>query len=384
MKPKVMIIEGCDFQSFPVGGQLTHSKHWVQAFGERLALVGVSTDDTPVGVWTKREFDGVLLDFFSIGRSDPALAKPLLPRRLTVLLRLWRHKKGILSLGVGSAFIMAPEVLFAIAGWGLRICYKFSGVQNPLSMPRYRVGLLLAAPFEKRLFATLARHAELIIAASDRQAIAEVASRSRGVLNADSIVQFPTRVDTAIFRASGGAGGESPLRFVSCGRLNLVKGWDLVLDAFRLVKDRVPDAQLCFVGDGEDRHQLTARIAAAGLQDSVTITGFLPAPAVAELLNRSRVFLMGSHREGWPNALLEALACGLPAVSTRVSGTDDLIEEGRNGYLIGTRDPGEYAARMIDALRLEYPNPVSLAISERYALNLMAGYMEALWEPLRV
>jgi len=382
MKPRVMIIEGCDFQGFPVGGQLTHAIHWIQVFGERLALVGVSTDDTPVGVWTKKEFHGVVLDYFSIGKSDTSCSKPLLPRRLTVLLRLKRHKKEILSLGIGSAFVMAPEAMLAVSNWGLRVCYKFSGVENPLTMPRYPAGRLLATRFENLLFASLAAHAELILAASDQEGIDTMVSRSKGVLSARRIVQFPTRVDTSVFQARRDAAPGGPPLFVSCGRLNHVKGWDLVLDAFIAVKKRLPDAELCFVGDGEDRPALEARIADAGLQGAVTITGFLAAPAVAVVLNRSRVFLMGSHKEGWPIALLEALACGLPVVSTRVSGTGDLVEQARNGYLLDSRDPGAYADRMVAALELDNPNQVSLEIARCYALDRLAGYLEALWEPL--
>ena len=383
MKPKVMILEGCDFRDFPVGGQLTHAKHWIQVFGDRLALVGVSTDDTPVGVWCKKEFGGVSLDFFSIGKLDPAVAKPLLPRRLSALLRLRRHKKGILSLGVGSAFVLAPEVMLAVSDWGLRICYKFSGVENPLSMPRYRVGRLLAASFEKRLFAALSRHAGLIIAAADHQAIGEMVSRSKGVLSGSQVVQFPTRVDTSVFRVVRDSRRERGPLFVSCGRLNRVKGWDLVLEAFCLVKDRLPDARLCFVGDGEDRAELTGRVARAGLVESVTITGFLPAATVAGILNGADVFLLGSHREGWPIALLEALACGLPVVSTRVSGAGALIVERSNGYVVETREVREYAEKMIDALGCANPNPASLEIARRYALDGLEGCMEAIWEPLR-
>jgi glycosyltransferase involved in cell wall biosynthesis len=383
VKPKVMIIEGCDFRSFPVGGQLTHAVHLIQIFGDRLALVGVSTDDTPVGAWTKKQFNGVTLDFFSIGRCDPALAKPLLPRRLTVLLRLKHYRKEILSLGVGSAFVEAPEVMLAVANWGLRICYKFSGVENPLAMPRYPAGRLLAARFEKMLFAALAARAELILAASDRGGIDRMVARSRGVLTSRQIVQYPTRVDTAVFEVRREAAFGCQPVFVSCGRLNRVKGWDLILDAFALVREQLPSGRLCFVGDGEDREELLARVAGAGLQDSVSVTGFLPAPEVAGLLNEGSVFLMGSHREGWPIAMLEALACGLPVVSTRVSGAGDLIEPGRNGYLVDSRDPVDYACRMIAALQLETPNPVSLEIARRYALDRLAGYLEATWEPLR-
>src|SRR5271170_661151 len=117
---KVMVIEACDFDGFPIGGQLTTIKQLIAIFGNHLALVGVSTEEWPVGRWTKKNFGGVDFDYFCVGRVDPSIKKPRVPRRLEAFIRLKRHKKGILSLGLDAAFVIAPEVMLAIKGWGLR------------------------------------------------------------------------------------------------------------------------------------------------------------------------------------------------------------------------------------------------------------------------
>lgn len=382
MKPKVMLIEACDFEAFPVGGQLSHAKHCIHALGERLALVGVSTDSTPTGVWTRKTLGGGSLYFFSIGRVDPGVKKPWLPRRLSAFLRLKYYREQILSLDVHAAFIQAPEVLLAVAGWGLRLCYSCPGVENPLTMSRYRFARLLATPFDRAFLGALAAHAELVLAAADREAIAALGARSRGALSGASIVHYPTRVDTSVFRATGEGRGSDPV-FIACGRLNRVKGWDLILDAFQLVKGRLPSAVLYFVGDGEDRAELERRVAGAGLGDCVVITGFADQATVSSLLNRSRVFVLGSHREGWPTALIEALACGLPVVSTAVSGAGDLVIDGSNGFVVRSRDPELFAVSMIQALALPAPNPVSLAIARQYSLDNLRRDLETAWEPFR-
>ena len=180
-------------------------------------------------------------DYFSIGKVNSLIKKPMIPGRLSVLLLLKLYKKQILSIGVKSAFIEAPEGMIAVSNWGLRLCYKFSGVENPLPMSRYPFGRLFANPFEKMLFSALANHAELILAAADRNAIKKMASRSKGILDEAKIVHYPTRVDTKIFNAKRKTlSGFQPV-FLSCGRLiRRVKGWDLILDAFRLVKDELP------------------------------------------------------------------------------------------------------------------------------------------------
>lgn len=378
-----MVIDACDFVGFPIGGQLTTIKQLIAVFGNRLALVGLATEDWPVGRWTKKRLGGVEYDFFAIGRVDPSVLKPWIPRRLDAYLRLKRYKTPILSLGLNAAFVIAPEVMLAIDNWGLHVAYTFAGVENPLTMPRYAMGKWLAKPFERRLFSALARHGELIMAAADEKAIDAMKLRSRGVLAAKTVVSSPTLVDAGIFNLNRHPTPSRVPTLVSCGRLNLVKGWDLVFDAYLQVRNEMPSARLVFVGDGEDRGKLQARIDAARVADCVVVTGFREPREVARLLNSADLFLLGSHREGWPTALVEAMACGLPAVVTDVSGASTLVEEGRNGYIVRGRDPAAFAGKAITALQLACPNEISLQTAERYSLSTWKATMQALWEPLR-
>ncbi|MGD0492620.1 MAG: glycosyltransferase [Steroidobacteraceae bacterium] len=383
MKPKVMVIEACDFDGFPVGGQLTTIKQLIAVFGDRLALVGVSTDDAPVGRWMKKRLGGVEFDFFSVGKVDSSVRRPWMPRRLSAYLGLRRYKKRILSLGLKSAFVIAPEVMLAIKGWRLRIAYTFAGVENPLSMPRYAVGKWLAGSFERRLFAALAERTELIMAAADQKAIQAMKDRSGGVLSRSRVVSTPTLVDTKIFNLNRGAEAAPGPVLVSCGRLNRVKGWDLIFDAYLKVRIQMPTVRLYYIGDGEDRAKLEARIDQAKAANSVFITGFLDPARVAGILNSAHLFLLGSHREGWPTALVEAEACGLPAVVTDVSGASSLVKEGRNGFIARDRDATRFAESIIAALTLDCPNPISLEIGRRHSLESWKANLSQLWEPLR-
>jgi glycosyltransferase involved in cell wall biosynthesis len=221
------------------------------------------------------------------------------------------------------------------------------------------------------------------MAAADQKAIQAMKDRSRGVLAHKPVISSPTVVDTKVFHVNR-AGDEVPGPvLVSCGRLNVVKGWDLVFNAYLKVKKKIPAARLYFIGDGEDRGALETQIAAAGVGNSVFITGFLDQQGVARLLNAAHVFLLGSHREGWPTALVEAEACGLPAVVTDVSGASSLIEQGRNGFIVHDRDATEFAERILAALRLECPNPISVRIGSRHSLESWKRNLSKLWEPLR-
>ena len=389
MEPKILLIEACDFESFPKGGQLSFARQLLQVFGERFALVGVCADDGPIGRWVERRILGRSFLFFGLAKEDPSIQRPFIPRRLSSYFRLRRYKSQILSLGADCAFVQAPEVMIAVSDWNFsRLCYRFAGTDNPLAMPRYWWGKALATQFDKSLFRALQDKAELILASADNEAIDTLVHRSNGALDRKRIIQFPTRIDTRIFKIDPAQLASNPRAathptFVTCGRINRVKGWELIIDAFSLVQKKLPAAKLYFVGDGEDTALLRSRAAKAGILNATTITGFKSPKEVAGFLNRADVFVLGSHREGWPNALLEALACGLPIVATDVSSVKEIIVPGLNGYIVAKRDPVEYADKMLAAVQLQCPNMYSLRLARRYSIDTLEHDLASLWEPLR-
>lgn len=129
------------------------------------------------------------------------------------------------------------------------------------------------------------------------------------------------------------------------GRLSAEKGFDLLIDSVaRLVREGL-DVELRIVGEGDERPQLQARLAASGLGDRGRLVGYLTETrAFYEALD---VYALSSHREGLPNVLLEAMALEVPVVATRIAGVPKLIEDGINGLLV---PPGDVAA-LAGALR---------------------------------
>jgi colanic acid/amylovoran biosynthesis glycosyltransferase len=113
--------------------------------------------------------------------------------------------------------------------------------------------------------------------------------------------------------------------------------------------DALQRIQLELVGDGELRERLEALVAELGLDGRVCFRGSLPEPEVAALLERADLFVLPSvvagdgQMEGLPVALIEALACGLPAVSTRLSGIPELIRDGETGVLAEPADAADLA-----------------------------------------
>lgn len=115
------------------------------------------------------------------------------------------------------------------------------------------------------------------------------------------------------------------------------KGHRVLFEAFRVLLDKFSDAVLLMVGDyhsEQDRMAFTQQIEELGLEDRLFITGEVPHTQVLAWLKEMDIFAYPSLYEGSPNALLEAMACGLPVVGSQVDGISDLITDGEDGILI--------------------------------------------------
>ena len=136
---------------------------------------------------------------------------------------------------------------------------------------------------------------------------------------------------------------------VAVGRLDEIKGFRHLIDACALLAERGTALRCRIVGDGPLRAELAERIRAAGLQSSVTLDGAMDQVALRALMARAGLFVLPcviartGDRDGIPVALMEAMASGLPAVSTRVSGVPELIEHERTGLLAEPADPRSLA-----------------------------------------
>jgi GalNAc-alpha-(1->4)-GalNAc-alpha-(1->3)-diNAcBac-PP-undecaprenol alpha-1,4-N-acetyl-D-galactosaminyltransferase len=130
---------------------------------------------------------------------------------------------------------------------------------------------------------------------------------------------------------------------ISVGRLDPRKGFDLLLRAFYQVHDRYPDWHLTILGEGEIRSELEALRSELKLEDCVHLPGAVK--NVPDYLHQADIFVMSSRVEGFPMALCEAMACGLPTIATDcLSGPSDIIDRGVNGLLVPPEDVDALAA----------------------------------------
>ena len=127
---------------------------------------------------------------------------------------------------------------------------------------------------------------------------------------------------------------EQARTIVTVARLFPLKGYEFVLPAAAKVIEKYPDTHVLVVGDGPMHDELEAKIGAAGLTEHFHFAGLVPPDAVAEYLAQGELLWHLSLREGLPRAVVQALACGIPAVGFALDGTPEVLENGVTGFAV--------------------------------------------------
>jgi glycosyltransferase involved in cell wall biosynthesis len=181
----------------------------------------------------------------------------------------------------------------------------------------------------------------------------EVILKASGGKYAEKMRIVHCGVDTNRFKPNGSrSSGQETLRVLCIGTLHEVKGQTHLIEAGKILKEKGVDFALHFIGDGPDQPQLEQQVRDAQLTERVFFHGRLNQNEVMEFLHQSDVLVAPSvpskdgRREGIPVVLMEAMACGLPVVSSRLSGIPEIVEHGVNGLLT---EPGD-ARAIADAI----------------------------------
>ncbi|MES2391924.1 MAG: glycosyltransferase [Acidobacteriota bacterium] len=139
------------------------------------------------------------------------------------------------------------------------------------------------------------------------------------------------------------ASEHSTLRLVCTGRLVAAKGHRILLQALVKLARRGVQVKTTLIGDGPERESLRQFVEREGLEDSVVFTSALSHAETLQHVRSADIFVLASFAEGIPVALMEAMALGLPCVSTTVAGIPELIQTGRDGLLVAPSNVEELA-----------------------------------------
>jgi len=165
----------------------------------------------------------------------------------------------------------------------------------------------------------------------------------------------PLGVDVANYNPAREHRRGEPFTILCVGRLTPAKGQRILIESCAVLRDWGRDFRLVIVGAGPDEGSLRASVAQLRLEQQVVFTGALNQDAVRARYRDSDVFALPSFAEGIPVVLMEAMASGLPCVTTRITGIPELIRDGIDGLLVTPSDSQELAdtlAMLMDDLEL--------------------------------
>ena len=168
--------------------------------------------------------------------------------------------------------------------------------------------------------------------------------------------------------------------FLSVGRLAAVKDFSTLIQAFAMVL-RTRPARLLILGEGDERGRLESLRDALGIGDHVAMPGYSSNPYPS--MRRAAAYVLSSRYEGLPNALIEALVCGCPVVSTRCpSGPAEILADGTYGHLVPLGDVPALAAAMHSAVEHNWNRELLRRRGCEFSLShALPRYLEALDYP---
>lgn len=138
------------------------------------------------------------------------------------------------------------------------------------------------------------------------------------------------------------------INFIATGRLTYQKGFDILIDAFKEVNDKLPNAHLTILGKGELENHLKQQVEKLKINENVTFAGFKENPY--PYYYYADTYVLSSRWEGFPNTLLEALACGVKVVATDCqSGPREILEDNEYGILVRVGDFNSLSQGMISS-----------------------------------
>jgi len=200
-------------------------------------------------------------------------------------------------------------------------------------------------------------HVLIAVSQAGRAGLIEVGHASR------PIEVIPYSVDSLSWPPP--ARKPNPNIIMTCvARLAQQKGHENLLAAMPSVLEQVPQARLVLAGAGPLRQNLEDQVKALNLHNQVQLIGSITRADLPNLLANADIFVLSSHWEGLPIALIEAMSAGKALVVTRVGGNPELVVDGQNGLVVPPADPLALAAALV-ALALDYPRRQAMGEASR-------------------
>lgn len=180
---------------------------------------------------------------------------------------------------------------------------------------------------------------------------------------------------------------ENKIIAVTVGNFRYQKGHDFLLEVIKKFASKLENTHFVWVGRGALKQSLEQKIASANLAEKITMLDYTK--DVRPILAYSDIFVLPSREEGMPRALMEAMSMSLPCVATDVGGTNEVIENGKNGFLADFADTetfGNHIKKLADNtdLRLQMATEARKRIVEHFNIETITGQYVKLFELIKI
>jgi len=256
---------------------------------------------------------------------------------------------------VGILSRIKPDLCIAIMGHSVFSCLVYTLLLGRPTLVRLAGGEFVEAFKERpttlwrRIFSRLtieaSRKCDIIVLNRDTY----LTLRSKGIGRRVYLIPNPIRDE--FFKIQPYIQG---FNIVYVGRLSREKGVLTLVEAFAEVVKAIPEARLIIVGDGPLRSYIEKLIRELSLENKILITGFIPNSQIPRILKKASVFVLPSYGEGLSNALLQAMAAGLPCIVSDTEENREVIHHGVNGLLFPVGDSRALAEILIQVLKDKY------------------------------
>jgi len=354
-KKKMAIVCSTDYESYPMGGMMSFildSLPFLDKYFD-ITLWGVLVGEKSK---THIVINGKTYPFKSF--SKVKVGKKIIPNLLRVSFSIWKKQNELLADNYDVLYIHGIPLSFPFFKQNnVAVVNHIHGMTNPFSMTANRAARNnLSIYLYERYRDWVVKKSDMIFLASDKQGHKQFSQRYPAEEN--KIEYIPNFADQEIFKnisrdvARKELGiNEHETIFVNTGRVSLQKDPILLVKSFiYYIKHLKGLGKLVIIGDGELREHIEELAKDNDIEDKLIITGKIDRSRINLWLNAADLYVYTSHANGFPISLAEAATCGLPIVTTDVTGVHDLVVEEKTGYLIQQRNEKLIANAMQKAL----------------------------------
>lgn len=372
-KPKIAICNISNFQNFPIGGTMLLLKQMLPELKKyfNISLIGFDYKKSKKIGWQKLKIPEGNFDFISIPYPKYLLkisekinknnyknqyAEPLeaLVKKYDNILRIIYHnglyqiKNELEQKDFDLFYIHVPAAVQSIYDMfpNKKILFHLHGPCYPLSMISAQEQKTIYKNYQK-LYDNAFELSKKTLFVGDKETCSDFAKKypnekNKFIATSNLVNQktFYPRNKLKMREKWNLPKNKFLINFV--GRLHKVKGLNLLIKSLPNVLKKI-DAEIIFIGDGEEKQNLSDLSQKLGVEKKVKFLGFKNSQEIAEINSACDLFVLPSYTEGFSVALLEAMSCGEPVISTNVCGAIDQIDNGKNGFVLKKRDPKKLA-----------------------------------------